>query len=165
MRNPVAALRARRAIVRSAFATLEADIKNQAAWRPIRDHFVGVHRIPRARFGPADEELRNYFTYAIGHRKTLVDIKEALASRITFWTTTPEGKKEVEDVIRSSGAAFFKKSEADMASRAKALRRLRKEKGALMEAPSKPPKGQHDLIALSRMYAEDLAKLPEHWKK
>ncbi|MDD5302368.1 MAG: hypothetical protein PHS14_04590 [Elusimicrobia bacterium] len=177
MKNPVASLKARRKAVDAEEAATKTDLKDNEDWEPIIAHFTRAHGMPRARFAPADEELRAFRLWAAGHLKKLVEIREALAERIKFWSS-PAGAAEKKAVMNGANSDYLKKREALLAARAAALRRLVGEvKGGRAPAPvlslpdivSAAPKAGEaapiDLDGLGALYAADLKTHPKHWRK
>ena len=98
MKNPLATLRARRKLLVADAARTAADIKGQEEWRPIIAHFVSLHRVAKARFTPAEEELNVYLTWAHGHQKRISSIRASLETQIKEWES-PAGAKELKQVI------------------------------------------------------------------
>jgi hypothetical protein len=175
MKNPLTTLRGRRKLLKADAARTTADIKDMESWRPIIAHFVSVHRMPKARFAPAEEELNVFLTWAYGHQKKLSDINESLEGVIAHWSS-PAGAKEKRQVIEASGSAYMNRMEAAAAARARELRRLRADPhhgrnpastevlvmpGLVITASGAPV---IDLDELSRMNTEDRQKHPGHWK-
>ena len=176
MKNPVTTLRGRRKMVAADEAKTTAGIKDMEDWRPIIAHFVKVHRIAKARFAPAEEELNTYLVWAYGHQKKIAEIKESLEGMIEYWST-PKGAKEKKQVIDAASDPYLLGMEASLTARARELRRLRAgppqgrgpSSTAVLVMPelvitgSKTP----DLIGLdelSEMHALDREKNPGHWK-
>lgn len=177
MKNPTSTLKGRRAAVAAATAQSAKGIKDMKEWRPIIEHFATVHRVPRARLKPAEDELAAYFAWADIHAAKLVEIKEAIESRIAFWDT-PAGAKKKKEIIAAADDPYLVKFEATLAARAKNLRRLRAgpagggrgpaSEGPVMTLPAldlTAPKDALDLDALGVLYRDDLKKNPGHWKK
>lgn len=175
MKNPLATLRARRKHLVADAARTAADIKGQEEWRPITAHFVSAHRVAKARFTPAEEELNVFLTWAYGHQKRLSSIRASLETQIKEWES-PAGVKELKQVIDAAGSPYISRLEAAAASRARELRRLRADviggraPSSVIEIPdlvvTAPRTGEPpiDLAELSRMYQEDMKKNPGHWK-
>lgn len=169
MKNPSSTLKGRRAAVAAATAQSAQGIKVMKEWRPIIEHFVTAHRVPRARLKPAEEELTAYFGWADIHAAKLVEIKEAIESQIKYWDT-PKGAKKKKEIIAAADAPYLVKFEATLAARAKNLRRLRgpASDGSVMTLPTlviTAPTESMDLDALGVLYRDDLKANPRHWKK
>jgi hypothetical protein len=175
MKNPLTTLRARRKLLVADAASTAADIKEQEEWRPVIAHFVSAHRIAKARFAPAEDELNAFLTWAYGHQKKIAGIRESLERVIKSWSS-PEGAKEMKQVIDAGGSPYMSRLEAAAASRARELRRLRADvlsgraPSSVIEMPdiviTAPRAGGPpiDLTELSRMHQEDMKKNPGHWK-
>lgn len=175
MKDPAAALRARRKRLAADEAATEADEKDMQGWPPIIAHFTGaLHRLAKARFAPAQKELDEYFKWSDGHRKKLVRSREALEEKIKLWSS--KGGASERAVLRtSSESAYMKGLEADVAERAAELRRLRAGKRGpaseiVIELPpivisgKAPAEPAIDLDELGRMREKDMKKNPGHLK-
>ena len=174
MKNPVTTLRGRRKLLAADVARTEASLADNESWRPILAHFVAVHRIPKSRFEAAQKGLDDYLKWATGHQKKLAASKVSLEESITSWSS-PEGAKEKRQLIAAADSPYLARFEADLAPRARALRRLRAGRSPsssteiempplVVAAPKEPAEAPIDLDELSRMYHEDLTKNPGHWK-
>lgn len=174
MKDPAAALRARRKRLAADEAVTEADEKDMKVWPPVIAHFTGaLHRLAKVRFAPAEKELDEYFKWSDGHRKKLVRSKEVLEEKIKLWSSK-EGAAERATLRASSESAYLKALEADVAARARELRRLRAARGpaseAVIELPplvisgKAPAEPTIDLDELGRMREKDMKKNPGHLK-
>lgn len=175
MKNPLTTLRGRRKLLVADAAATAADIKGQEEWRPIIAHFVSAHRVAKARFAPAEDELNVFLTWAYGHQKKIAGIRESLERAIKLWSS-PAGAKELKQVIDAAGSPYLSRLEAAAASRARELRRLRTDvlsgrgPSPVIEMPDlvvTAPRGGGspiDLDELGRMHSEDMKKNPGHWK-
>lgn len=179
MKEPAAALSARRKRLAAATAKTDADIKDMKGWPPIIAHFVGaLHKIAKARFAPAQKELDEYFEWADAYRLKLVRSKEALESKISLWSSRA-GAEERKTLRAAAESAYLKDIEETVARRARELRELRAEvrsgrrkpasEGVIEmpplviggEAPAGPP---IDLEEVGRMRDADMKKNPGHLK-
>jgi len=171
MKNPVTTLRGRGKLIDADAARTAAELKSNEDWRPIVAHFIKVHGIARDRMAPAEKELDDYLKWAQGHQSKLAACRKALEAQIKEWSS-PEGAKEKKALIAAAGSPYLGALEARLTARARALRRLRSGRtpAAVIELPPlvigpEPKTGPKiDLEEVGRMYAEDMAKNPGHWK-
>lgn len=179
MKNPLPALKARRAELTRSRARTVVGRRQMAEWRPSVEHFVKVHGLARERFKPAVDELDLYEHWAVDQMRMLDEISKNLEERIKVWSS-PEGKAELEQLKVGGDSAFLKRADQLLDERRAELLRLRERHasgtGPKPEIPLpslvvvKPgdPNSPIDLGELAAMQAKDVkdnAGDPAHWKK
>jgi hypothetical protein len=172
MKNPVATLIGRRGLLAADKAKTDAAIKETASWRPVIAHFIGMHRLEKTRFEPAEKEIDDYLKWADGHLKKLVESKANLESHIAKWSSRA-GAQERKTLSEAAGSVYLKNWDAELRQRARDLTALRAGGGrgpAAIEMPvivvTAPAPGgpQIDLEELARMYEKDKKENPRHFK-
>ena len=161
MKDPLAALKGRRARLDEARARLHEDNKNTDSWRPIIEHFVAVHGVRSENFKSARESIDGFDAYATAQDKEYATIAahiDELSTRLLA-----SDCKELETLWRAAESPYYIEAE----QRLRTLReRLGKTVANRAPEPTTPPvPGQIDLDQLSVLYNQDLQDHPEHWPK
>jgi len=173
MKDPIAALAARRALLAADEAKTAAEVKQTEAWLPVIAHFVSAHGVAKGRFEPAEKEIGDYLSWGEGHRKKLVESKANLESHIARWSSRA-GAAQRKELADAADSAFLRNWDAQLRQRARDLTALRAGPGgrgpAAIEVPvvvitaPKPGGPPIDLEELSRMYQRDKKTNARHFK-
>lgn len=171
LKRPIEALEARLAAARAARARLETERANQRTWMAVADHFVSQHRTPaesfralNAQFAQSDaaytaeiaavDDLSAQVSVVLGRFKAEEDkvseryLRDA-AEHPLFADLQREADANLQkilDHVRATGARPEDESPEAARLRAEYWR------------------GQIDFFELRRMYEEDRAAHPDHWR-
>jgi hypothetical protein len=173
MKQPLTTLVGRRKLLAADKAKTEAAMKETASWRPVIAHFVGIHRLDKTRFEPAEKEIDDYLKWAEGHQMKLAESRANLETHIATWSS-PAGADERKTLSAAADSAYLRNWDEELQKRAKDLIALRAGGGARGPAaiempvvvvtaprPGGPP---IDLAELARMYEKDKTANPRHFR-